>query len=49
MRQRLGDDHSSRGVASIGFDYMFVTDGSVYSRDEWEACGGKELDPSSVL
>ena len=49
MGHRLGDDHSSRGVAVIGFDYMFVTDGNIYSRDEWETSDEKDIDPSKVL
>ena len=49
MGHRLGDDHSSRGVAIVGFDYMFVTDGNIYSRDEWASCAEKDVDPSKVL
>ena len=49
MGHRLGDDHSSRCVAIVGFDYMFVTDGNIYNRDEWVSCDEKDVDQSKVL
>lgn len=45
MGHRLGDDHSNRGVAVVGFDYMFVTNDNVYTRDEFEASVDYERDP----
>ena len=50
MGHRLGDEHCNRGVAIVGFDYMFVTDGNAYSRDEWDASDEKSVvDPANVL
>ena len=46
---RAGDDHSARGVAVIGFDYMFLTGKNCYSRDEWECCDEKDLDEADIL
>ena len=45
MAHRLGDDHSQRGVAVIGFDCMFLTAKEVYTREEWAKCEEKDLDP----
>ena len=49
MGHRMGGDHSSRGVAIISFDYIFVTDGSVHSRDEWEKSDEREVDGKTML
>ena len=49
MGHRLGDDHSERGVAVVGFDYMFLMQTDLYSRTEWESCGEKVIDPRLVL
>ena len=35
---RAGNDHSARGVAMIGFDYMFLTAKDLYIRKEWAEC-----------
>ena len=48
MAHRLGDDHSQRGVALIGFDYMFLTGKEVYTREEWAKCDEKDIDPKLV-
>ena len=49
MAHRLGDDHSERGVAVVGFDCMFLTEKDLYSRSEWLECEERELDPNLVL
>ena len=49
MGHHLGDDHSERGVAVVGFDYMFLTQKNLYSRSEWASCVEKDIDPSLVL
>ena len=49
MGHRLGGDHSNRGVAIISFDYMFVIDSNVYSRDEWAKSDEREVDGKTVL
>ena len=49
MGHRVGDDHFERGVAVIGFDYMFLTQKDVYSRLEWEKCDEKDIDEQLVL
>ena len=49
MGHRLGDDHSERGVAVVGVDYMFLTQKDVYSRLEWATCDEKDIDESLVL
>ena len=36
-------------VLVSAFDYMFVTDGNIYSRDQWASCDEKDVDPSKVL
>ena len=43
-------DHAERGIAIVGFDYMFLTSNELYTRAEWEeSAEKKELDPSRVL
>ena len=49
MGHRVGDDRSERGVAVIGFDYMFLTQKDVYSRAEWDSCPEKDIDERFVL
>ena len=49
MGHRLGSDHSSRGVAIVGFDYMFVTPRNVYTRDERVKCDERDIDSTKVL
>ena len=49
MGHRVGDDHSERGVAVIGFDYMFLTQKDVYSRAEWDSCPEKDIDERFVM
>ena len=49
MAHRSGDDHSERGVALIGFDYMFLTSGDLYTRHEWNESEEKVVDPKLVL
>ena len=47
MRHRVGDDHSCRGVAIVAFDYMFMTENKVYTREELG--GASDVDPGRVL
>ena len=49
MGHKLGDDHSERGIAVVGFDYMFLTAKNLYSRVEWSDCDEKSVDPRLVL
>ena len=49
MAHQLGDDHSERGLAIIGFDYMFLTGKNLYDRQEWSECLEKGVDPKLVL
>ena len=49
MGHRQGDDHGERGVAVIGFDYMFLTGKDTYTRGEWAECDERDLDPMEVL
>ena len=49
MGHHLGDDHSERGVAVVGFDYMFLTQKNLCSRTEWDSCVEKDIDPELVL
>ena len=44
-------DHAERGIAIVGFDYMFLTSSEVYTRAEWEESPETEVesDPSRVL
>ena len=46
---RLGDDHSERGVAIVGFVYMFLTAKDLYTRKEWAECDEKNIDERLVL
>ena len=48
MGHKLGDDNSERGVAVIGFDYMFLTAKDLYSRVELNACDERNIDPKLV-
>ena len=49
MGHRLGDDHSDRGVAIVGFDYMFMTENNLYTRSEFGKSEDKDVDPARVL
>ena len=49
MGHHPGDDHSKRGVAVVGFDYMVLTQKNLYSRTEWASCVEKDIDPILVL
>ena len=49
MGHHQGGDHSERGVAVIGFDYMFVTAKDIYSRDDWKRNPEGDVDPRYVL
>ena len=49
MGHRGTADYETRGVATVGFDYMFVTSGNVYSREEWSESAERDIDPSLVL
>ena len=48
MRHSLVEQEG-RSVATVSFDYMFVTRGAVYSRDEFEKSAECDLDPKLVL
>ena len=49
MGHHPGGDHSERGVAVIGFDYMFVTAKDIYNRDDWKRNPEGEIDVKQVL
>ena len=49
MGHQSAGDYEMRGVATVGFDYMFLTSGNVYSREEWSESSEKDIDPSLVL
>lgn len=42
-------DQEGRGIAIVGFDYMFVTGSNVYSRVEWSECEERNVDAKDVL
>ena len=49
MSHHQSGDHYERGVALIGFDYMFLTTKDCYNRDEWKRNPEGEVDSKHVL
>ena len=49
MQHHLAGDYDERGVATVGFDYMFVTATNVYSRVEWSEAAEDKVDERKVL
>ena len=49
MGHKLGHDHWNRSVAMVSFDYMFVTQSNVYTREDWSACEERDIGSKLLL